>query len=158
MDNAMKAVLIGAGVLVTIAVIAVGMYFLNRGQDMSNQADKELTRTADQLSNSKYSPYDGTRVSGSTVVSAVKSFRDMEGDLIVSITTGAHAATQYLSTGTITGDKVTSTLTALTTTTADIADLKNSTHAEYVNPAGEFAASLAYDANGVVRAIIFVQN
>lgn len=158
MDNVMKALLIGASVLVTIAIIAMGMYFLNRGQDMSNQADKELTRTADQLANSKYSAYDGTTVSGSTVVSAVKSFRDMEGDLIIQITTGAHAATQYLSSGTIAGDIVSSTLTSLTTTTADITDIKDTTNGEYVNPSGEFNASLAYDANNVVRAIIFVQN
>jgi hypothetical protein len=154
----MKALMIGAGVLITIAVIAMSMYFLGRGQDMSNQADKELTRTADQLTNSKYSPYDGSNVSGSSVVSAVKSFRDMEGDLIISITTGVHSATQYLSSGTISGDSVTTTLTALSTTTADIADIKDSANVEYVNPSGEFAASLAYDANGVVRAIVFTQN
>lgn len=157
MENSMKVILMGAAVLIVIAVIGIGIYFMSQGQDMANVADKELSRTADQLANSKYSAYDGTSVSGSSVVSAVKSFRDMEGDLIIQITTGAHAATQYLSSGTVSGDTVTSVLTALTTTSADIIDLKDSTHGEYVNPSGEFSARLAYDSNGVVRAIIFTQ-
>lgn len=157
-NNIIKGLWIGVGVLFFIAVVAIGLSLFRQGQDMGNMASKELSKTSETLLNSKYTMYDGTDVSGTSVVSAIRNFRGDEGDIIIQVTTGSGNTYQYISSGTVSGDSVTSALSAKLSTSSDIANAKDSSHSRYINPSGQFDASIAYDANDVIKAIIFVQN
>lgn len=158
-SNIQKGLAIGIGVILFIVVAAIGLGFVNFGQGMASDANEELVRFNDQLTRAKFSAYDTTTVSGTDVVSAIRKYSDMEGDIIVQVTNGAGNTYQYLSTGTVTSTgAVTSTLTARTTTTADISNAKDSTNSRYVNPSGQFSAIIGEDANEVIRVIVFVQN
>lgn len=71
MENATKALLIAAAILITIVVISVGVYVLNSGTTMvkenSDMSDIEISTY-----NTKFEAYCGTRVSGTKVKELIK--------------------------------------------------------------------------------------
>ncbi len=157
-ENVMKVLWIGVSLLIFIGAVAIGMTIFSQGQDLARNSSDELSRTSAELMNSKYTMYDGTKVSGTSIISAIRSFRGDEGNIIIQVTTGNGTTYQYISSGTVAGDNVTGSLSARSNTSSDIASAKDSANTRYINPSGQFSASLAYDSNDVVRAIVFSQN
>ena len=70
MENASKAILIVAAIIVTLSVIALGMYFFNAMDrpDVGGQ----MSELEVQTHNKKFENYEGTSVSGSKVNSLLK--------------------------------------------------------------------------------------
>lgn len=65
MENATKALLIAAAILIAIVLISLGVYVLSQGTSMVKEADmSEVEITA---FNNKFEAYFGTKVSGSKV-------------------------------------------------------------------------------------------
>lgn len=65
MENASKALIIAGAILLSIAIIGIGMSVFNGAQDAVNQANMdEATITT---FNAKFSSYEGTNVKGSRV-------------------------------------------------------------------------------------------
>ena len=83
MDNAQKAIMIGVGLFITIIVIAAVMLITGIGQDLLNSGTQKASSISENLQASLTSQYDGTKLSGSAVISAVKSNYKTEGMAIV---------------------------------------------------------------------------
>ena len=67
MENATKALLIAAAVLVVIILIAFGMRIVSTSSGTQDQADATMNSTKAQAFNQKFEAYKGNRVNGSTV-------------------------------------------------------------------------------------------
>lgn len=83
MDNAQKAIMIGVGLFITIIIIAAVMVITGMGQDLINKATQRLGATTDSLSASEFSQYDGTTMTGSEVISTIKSRYKQTGLMLV---------------------------------------------------------------------------
>ena len=67
MENATKALLIAAAVLVVIILIAFGMRILNTSSGTQDQADATMNSSKAQAFNRSFESYKGTRVNGASV-------------------------------------------------------------------------------------------
>lgn len=137
MDNILKGVLLGAAVLLTIGVIAIGIVLYNSGQQVVTKAEQDLVGISNALSMSKFQSYDNTVVSGSQVIGAIRLYSD-QGTLNVVVTTLGST-------------------TAQTYTAANKYTIIDPANVSYINPTGNFKATLTINANKVVTAINFVQ-
>lgn len=154
--NIQKALWLGVSIMLFIAVVMIGMSVFSSGQQMASEGAEALDNTTRVLSNSTYSMYDNKEVSGSDVISALNQYKQYSGDLQVMVTNNSGTTTPYVSSG----DPVDGSLTELTladiNTTIQTAQDKNQTDT-YINPYGEFYATLIYDTNDTVRGVEFVQ-
>lgn len=67
MENASKALLIAAAVLIVILLIAFGMRILNSNDDTGEQADQAAQSTSMQTFNARITQYAGKNKTGKTV-------------------------------------------------------------------------------------------
>ena len=82
MDNAQKAIMIGVGLFITIIIIAAVMLITGWGQDMINESTEQVGNISTSLEKQLTSQFDGTTVTGSAVIAAVKSYYTTEGMII----------------------------------------------------------------------------
>ena len=71
MENATKALLIAAAVLVAIIIISLGVYVVSLAQNQMKGAESGLNDVEIQSFNSTYKSYEGTSVSGTKVKALV---------------------------------------------------------------------------------------
>lgn len=154
--NIQKALWLGVSILLFVAVVMVGMSFFFSGQEMAAEGAEALDETTRELSNAQFSMYDNKEVSGSDVISAINKYKQRSGDLQVIVTNNSTTTTTYVSAGSSTAGTLTElTLTAINTTIQSAQDKSQTTL--YINPYGEFYATLVYDVNDQVRGINFEQ-
>ncbi len=136
--NIQKALWLGVGIMVFLAVVAIGMAALSKGQNLSEESMAKLDDTSRALANADYNIFDNQMKSGTDAVNAVKKFRAAGDDIGITI--------DPLS-GT---DIVFSDCSAATD--ASIKSLQ-----ETINLYGDFYATVQHDGNGNVETITFTQ-
>ncbi len=67
MDNASKALIMAGAVLISIALVGVGVYIFSSTNTMVGGANKQLDDAAAQMTNSTLGQYADSKVRGSTV-------------------------------------------------------------------------------------------
>lgn len=82
MDNAQKAIMIGVGLFITIIIISAVMLITSAGQDMINNSTQQVGNISSSLQAQLTSQFDETVLTGSQVISAVKSYNTTEGFII----------------------------------------------------------------------------
>jgi len=152
--NIQKALWLGVSILMFVAVVMIGMSMFTSSQEMAAQGSESINKTSRQLSNAEYGMYDNKTVSGTDVTGAINNYQHDTTEIQISVTTLNGTNVNYISSGTVAGG-----LTAMTdaAVASQIQTAQDKTNAAYVNPYGEFYATLAYDANDVVRGINFAQ-
>ena len=75
MDNASKALIMAGAVLISIALVGVGVYIFSSTNTMVGGANKQLDDAAAQMTNSTLGQYAGTKVRGSTVKQLLEKCR-----------------------------------------------------------------------------------
>ena len=73
MENASKALIIAGAILLSIAIIGIGMSVFNQAQNAVNNAN--MSEAEITTFNSKFEAYEGTAVSGSRVRTLVDTIR-----------------------------------------------------------------------------------
>jgi len=73
MENATKALLIAAAVLVAIIIISLGVSIVSSAKGQVDQAGTALSGAEIEAFNSKFNVYDGSSVSGSSVNSLINT-------------------------------------------------------------------------------------
>lgn len=73
MENATKALLIAAAVLIVITIISLGVYVVGMGNDQMQQGEQALSDLEISSFNATYENYAGTSVAGSRVNSLLKT-------------------------------------------------------------------------------------
>ena len=154
MDNAQKAIMIGVGLFITIIIIAAVMLITGAGQDLTNSAMGELAGISSSLQSQLTSQYDGTTLTGSEVVAAVKANYKKEG-MVIIVNNGSGDYSYGVFKGTVSGSKHNYSLASGTYTVDNnpttIGYLSNKQELEYyVNPTVRYNADLLKYGGGVV--------
>lgn len=151
MENSLKAIIIGAGVVITMVVVSIGFILMRSGQSTAIATINKLDRINVELAESEYTMYDGMEVSGSEVVNAVRKFKDERIGIQVK-TNKNRSGKWYINYVDITNKKIENS-----GSTGNISDLIDVADDEYVNPNGVFLGSIVRDENGTIIALIFEQ-
>ncbi|MFD5853172.1 MULTISPECIES: hypothetical protein [Bacillati] len=147
MDSAKKALLFGAGLFLTIALITLFVIIYSTASDASKAAQNEFTSLQTELSEQTYLVYDNTTVSGSQVINAIRKFEGQ--DIGIKVATGKGNTSWYI--------KNASDPNNLTAASGSTSGATTETNPAYINPSGNFSAKVTRDGNKVIRAIEFTQ-
>ncbi|MFD1736221.1 ABC transporter permease [Bacillus salitolerans] len=147
MDSAKQALLLGAGLFLTIALITLMVTIFGTASNAGKAAQNEFTGLQTELAEQTFLVYDGTVVTGSQVLSALNKF-DGHTEFGVMVQTGLSTAWYYANA---------SNPNSLTAATASTINTKIQGSTYYINPSGKFNATIVRDSNDVIKAIKFVQ-
>jgi hypothetical protein len=150
MENGVKALMIAAAVLITIAIITLGVIVFQSGQEAASQAQKGFADLQNDMAAVQFAAYDEKVVSGSQAINAIRKY-------IANPQFGVQVKTGKNTTGTWYGKVVSSSGIIGATGTLSLANVYEDSHNDYINPVGQFKSQLVYDSNRVVRAILLVQ-
>lgn len=67
MDNASKALIMAGAILISIAIVGVGVYIFSSTSSLGNTAGQQIDATQAQMTNSTLRQYESNRVKGTTV-------------------------------------------------------------------------------------------
>lgn len=97
MENATKALLIAASVLIAIVLIAVGINILSSTSGVTNQVDSVSQSMAQSIFNSQFTPYLGNSVSGTQAKALVQKIlaNNTNSDNIVNVNFYPSSGTSY---------------------------------------------------------------
>lgn len=105
MDNASKALIMAGAVLISIALVGVGVYIFSTTSDLTNNAGQTMNEVSASTTNSQFSAYAGTKVRGSEVKALLEKIRlaTINETLPVDMTSATGSAVTYTITdGTLT--------------------------------------------------------
>lgn len=152
MSNAQRALLVAAGLFLTIALITLVVNLFTSAQDASKEAQSKFSDIQTELSQTAFSIYDNTTLSGSQVLNAVRKYmkQDQFGVLVKTnkdINGIFYGHTFNTSNGSILdvgkNDKIDTAITE--------------SNSNYINPSGKFKGRVIHDENNVVRGLEFIQ-
>lgn len=152
MENSLKAILIGAGVVITMIVVSIGFLLMRSGQSTTQTAIGKLSQINTEMSESQYTMYDGMENRGNEVVNILKKFKDEHIGIQIK-TNKIPSGTWYIHNVTIANNVG----TIMSESTNKITDTMDETHNQYINPNGKFLGELVRDENGTVVALVFTQ-
>jgi len=155
MENATKAIIIAASVLITMAIVSIGFAVFKVGQSWGILGKGEIEKTLIKALEEKYMQYDGLNVNGFVVLNVIKECEDSadEDKVGVCVVTGVGGTTH---TNWYVFDA--SDIDHPTSASTKIEDARNINKPEtYINPAGKFLGKVEKDNNKKIAAITFVQ-
>ena len=163
MENTTKAILIGVGLFITIALISAVLVIMNVGNNMINDSQNELQSISDTLTSEMTDNFDGKIVQGAEVLAFMKKHHSSQE---VSVALNNTASSKEEVSSTLTGfnwvgaykytnldnSKVGTKLTSSDRIARS--DLTNNGKADYVSTNSQYAAELI-TMNGDVVGVAF---
>jgi len=134
MSNIQKAIMFAVGILITVGVITMGISFYGKANNMTKSADSSLNDITQTISNSKFTEYDGTTVSGTQAINAIRMYASTT--FTVEVETIKGSASYNVSTG------------------YNITDISNS---NYIEPTAKFKSKLDKTDNNTINRITLIQ-
>ncbi|WP_059040715.1 hypothetical protein [Paenibacillus rubinfantis] len=149
----------GANLFLTVAFITLCVMVFLIAQDGSKSATAKFSGLNTELSQSEFVVYQGSTVSGSQVLNAIRKYTGENKEFGVSVKTGKAPTPVWY------GRTVNNTVAAGTAGygsvmgpgTGNLVNAQAETHNDYVNPNGTFTSNIIKDENNMVRGIVFVQ-
>lgn len=127
-------------IIFALAFIAILAMMNGTVRDIGSSVNGQLTRTYAATEMHELQAFDDTKVTGTTVISAIKNYNSLYSyDMGISVTTSR--GTYTYGAGGAYGSY----------------DVTNSGDSRYINPTKSFSASLAENANGVITGIEFTE-
>ncbi|GAA0853867.1 ABC transporter permease [Paenibacillus glucanolyticus] len=158
MNNAQSALKMAAGFFLVIALITIAVVMFISAQEATKNAQENFSDIQTELSQTSFTVYDNTTVSGSQVMNALRKFSDKDQFGVQVITGKNLVGTWYnkivnitVPIGTTAYGSITGNAPGQLTTTSD--ESSN----DYINPSGKFKAQVITDNSGVVRGLVFKQ-
>lgn len=158
MSNAQKALVMAAGIFLAIALITLAVVLFISAQDSAKTAQNSYSSLTKELSQTAYTVYDGTTLSGSQVVNALRKFHD-EDQFGIQVVTGKNPSGQWYGKTVNTGVPLDSVTygTIVGVAPGKISQTQDEADINFVNPSGKFRAILVLDSSNVIRGIVFRQ-
>ncbi len=85
MDNASKALIMAGAILISIAIVGVGVYIFSSTGSINNQAGQQIDAAAAQTANSTLRSYAGTKIRGSTVQALIENAKVYNAQQILPV-------------------------------------------------------------------------
>lgn len=158
-QNIQKALWLGVGVMMFIAIVSTGLFLFNKGKNLADASGEHLDSMSEQLASIQYEKFDNMVVTGGDVLNAIKQHKPKSGSFIIEVHTNHPSSTQYISSGTISSNVLNGSLSEKTKAAMDedLQQSKDVDASEYINPQGSFMTQLVYDKNDVVKGIVAKQ-
>jgi hypothetical protein len=158
MSNAQKALVMAAGIFLAIALITLAVVLFISAQDSTKAAQSNFSNIQTELSQTAFTVYDNTMLSGSQVVNALRKFSDQD-QFGIQIVTGKNPAGQWYGKVINTGVPMDSVTygSVIGAAPGQLSHALDESNVNYVNPSGKFRAQLVHDSSNVIRGIIFRQ-
>lgn len=150
MDSGLKALLLGAGTVITCIVISLAFYITRGSRDTATSAFSNISKINAEFNESDKVMYDGLSVAGSEVINVINKYKNDQLSIIVS----TKKSVTYYGYNTIVTDGVYSLGTA---SSSSINDAKKITHSAYINQSAQFTGEVLRDSNNTVIGIKFTQ-
>ncbi|MCL6663461.1 MULTISPECIES: ABC transporter permease [Paenibacillus] len=150
-SNATDGLKLAAGIFLTLALITTVVVIFISSQDAAKEGQTQFSTIQTQLSQTRFTIYENTTLSGSQVMNAVRQFNN-EDQFGVYVLTGKAGATYYGSTFNQTDGVITGTVK-----NTDLGPALDESNNNFINPSGKFKSSIVRDENNMVRGIIFKQ-
>lgn len=110
MDNASKALIMAGAILISLALVGLGVYIFSMAKDLQGNATGKMQSAEISSTNSELESYAGQKVKGSTVISFVERVRVMNSQDIFPLEVQAGTVDDYTFTATgpvtVTGNQV----------------------------------------------------
>lgn len=159
MNNAQRALLVAAGLFLTIALITLVVNLFGSAQEASKQAQNDFSSMQTELAAQAFDGYDNTTLTGSQVLNAIRKY-SKKASFGIQVRTGkniiaSQAGSWYIN-------------TVETSTGANYGNIRggpdgqldnaqDESRTEYINPSGQFKGKVIRDSSNAIRGIIFVQ-
>lgn len=147
MENATKAILLGAGIVITLVLVSLGFLLLNGATGTVDTQLTDMESQKQQALEQKYTKYDGKTVNGSEVLNALKEFKDDE--ICLRVITNKATTDYYY--------KLKSDNALESGGSDDLGPAKEKTENQYINPSAKFEAEVVRDSNDTITGIVFDQ-
>lgn len=148
MENSLKGLILAAGTIITCIVISLGFYISREAKSTASTGASEINRLNTEFSESDKVIYEGSSISGSEVVSAI---RKMDGQSLGVCVVTKSASTFYgYDFNTATGELGKSNSTKYSNSTGVASNT-------YINPYASFKGQLVRNSNNVITGIVFTQ-
>lgn len=154
MDNVPSSAILAIIAIVAACILGAFIFStVNSQQDAGNRALSQTEQMNTALDESKYTVYDGATVTGSQVLSAIKTFKN--GDVYVEVDNGSGTPIPYVLESATAGAKKQSD--EVYATALKNAKDKSST-TTYITPAAQFIGQVVRDdKNGAIIGITFTK-
>ncbi len=148
MENSLKGLTLAAGIIITCIIVSLGFYIAREARDTASAGTGQINELQAEFTDAAKNIYDGTEVSGSEVLSAIRKFGDESIGILV---TTKKNSTYYnysfdISTGEL-GDAVKNSYKSAQDATSD----------KYINPTARFTGNIIKDVNGTITGLVFAQ-
>jgi hypothetical protein len=159
MNNAQRALLVAAGLFLTIALITLVVNLFGSAQEASKQAQNDFSSMQTELASQAFDGYDNTTLTGSQVLNALRKY-NKRGSFGIQVETGKNRVTSQPGAWYVNVVDLTSTNygdIASTYATGTLADAVDESKPDYINPSGQFKGKVIRDKSNSIRGIIFIQ-
>ena len=155
MDSGLKALLLGAGTIITCIVISLAFYLTRGARDTATSGFSQISKLNAEFNESDKVMYDGLDVAGSEVLNAINKFKSEELGIIVETKKGNVTNYGYTVNNKGTAENqyyVLGASTKVSTTNA-----KKITSDQYINQNARFTGEVLRDSNNAIIGIKFTQ-
>lgn len=152
MDNVPSSAILAIIAIVAACILGAFIFStVNSQQDAGNRALSQTEQMNTALDESKYTVYDGATVTGSQVLSAIKTFKN--GDIYIKVSNGSGDAFYIFRSDSVEAGNKQSDEDYSTA----VAAAKNKGNSEtYITPSAQFQGKVARDdKNGAIVGLIF---
>lgn len=148
MENSLKGLLLAAGTIITCIIISLGFYIAREAKDTAAAGAGQINALNAEFSENSKTIYDGTEVSGSEVLNAIRKY---DGE-VFGVKVETKKSTVYYG---YNFDETTGELAK--ESSQDYLNAKKETSETYINPNGRFLGTIIRDCNGTITGLKFVQ-
>ncbi|MEA1975252.1 MAG: hypothetical protein U9N10_06785 [Bacillota bacterium] len=154
MENSLKMLMIGAAVVITLAVITSGFFILRQGQGILKNSAEKISVISTDIEETEFTMYEDQEVSGSEVVNVVRKYDDER--MGVFVRTGKDSSGEWYINN-ISGISSNDYIGEITTVGENISKMIDESNNEYVNPNGKFLGKVIRNENDSIIGLYFVQ-
>lgn len=148
MENSLKGLMLAAGTIVTCIIISLGFYIAREAKDTAVSGAMQINKLNMEFTENSKTIYDGTEVSGSEVLNAIRKFQGETTGILVQTKkdTSYYGYNFNEETGELGGSSQLDYLTA-----------KKEDSSNFINPNARFSGTVIRDINGTITGLKFVQ-
>lgn len=148
MENSLKGLILAAGIIITCLIVGLGFYIAREAKDTASSGAGQINKLNAEFAETSKTMYDGTEVSGSEVLNAIRKFQSetMGLQVVTNKSTSFYRYNFDITTGEL------GTVSTLTWQSAQEELNKN-----YINPNGRFDGGVVRDMNGTITGLTFIQ-
>ena len=154
MENSLKMLMIGAAVVITLAVITSGFFILRQGQGILKNSTEKISEISSDIEESEFTMYDNQKISGSEVVNLVRKYDDKRMGIFVE--TGKDTNGEWYINN-VSGVTSNDYIGEIGTSGEEISKMVDENNSEYVNPNGKFLGKVLRNENDSIIGLYFVQ-